>query len=361
MIFIIIGNICCLIVFNMPKSRKHFMKRVRYTMNSLCCTDLSIGLLMCPSTIYPALYQCWPFGEGFCKVEALLISALFHESTLNMVLIAVDRYFVIHYPMKYNHIMTTRRFLGVILSTWIFVFTTYAVVIFAGDQFYYDRIGINCEPFYENANVTLSVISIFYFVPAIIFLFCYGSIYRTAVQRKVLTVSSDDKNSRMINANIRTAKYLAAITLGFFTAVSPWTLCTLIIVAANIQLNETVDYTVTWIAISNSFWNCLIYGVMNRRFRMAAARFACGRWISSLKESSKGDDKDFSEDSSAYSKYKLRLSQRASNKHANRHLEVTASSSNASTPVVTPALTPTPTPRQSPKPLQKTVTATETD
>ena len=165
----------------------------------------------------------------------------------------------------------------------------------------------------------------------------------------------------MINANIRTAKYLAAITLGFFTAVSPWTLCTLIIVAANIQLNETVDYTVTWIAISNSFWNCLIYGVMNRRFRMAAARFACGRWISSLKESSKGDDKDYSEDSSAYSKYKLRLSQRASNKHANRHLEVTASSSNASTPVVTPALTPTPTPRQSPKPLQKTVTATETD
>lgn len=193
MILIIIGNVCCLVVFNMPRTRKHFMKRVRYTMNSLCCTDLSIGLLMCPSTIYPALYQCWPFGEGFCKIEALLISALFHESTLNMVLIAVDRYFVIHFPLKYNRIMTTRRYLGVICSTWIAVFSVYAIVIFAGEQFYFDRIGINCEPYYENPDVTLSVISIFYFIPAVLFVFCYGSIYRTAVQRKVLTISTDDK------------------------------------------------------------------------------------------------------------------------------------------------------------------------
>lgn len=342
MILIIIGNVCCLIVFNMPRSRKHFMKRVRYTMNSLCCTDLSMGLLVCPSTIYPALYQCWPFGEGFCKIEALLLSALFHESTLNMVLIAVDRYFVIHYSQKYNSIMTTRRYLGVILSTWIVVFSTYAVVIFAGEQFYYDRIGINCEPYYENADVTLSVISIFYFVPAIIFVFCYGSIYRTATQRKILTVSADDKNARLVNANIRTAKYLAAITLGFFTAVSPWTLCTLIIVAAKIKLNETVDYMVTWLAISNSFWNCLIYSATNRKFRMAAARFACGRWIASLKETttSKGDESNYSEDSSAYSKYKLRLSKRVSNKNANHHLDVTATSSAVSSLANSPAHTP---------------------
>ena len=158
----------------------------------------------------------------------------------------------------------------------------------------------------------------------------------------------------MINANIRTAKYLAAITLGFFTAVSPWTLCTLIIVAAKIQLNETVDYSVTWLALSNSFWNCLIYGVMNRKFRMAAARYACGRWISSLKESvtSKGDDSNYSEDSSAYTKYKIRLSQRASNKNVkNHHLEVTASSSAASTPIMTPDNTP----GQSPNLVKKTV------
>ena len=164
------------------------------------------------------------------------------------------------------------------------------------------------------------------------------------------------QNACLINANIRTAKYLAVITLGFFIAISPWTLCTLIIVAAKIHLNETVDYMVTWLCLSNSFWNCLIYGVMNRKFRMAAARFACGRWFSSLGESvtSKGDDsKIHSEDlSSAYSKYKMRQTQNAS--HGNSHhynLDGTVTSSAASTPIMTPLNTP----RGSPCIAKKTV------
>lgn len=192
MILIIIGNVCCLVVFNSKDSRRHFMKRVRYMMNSLCCTDLSIGLLMCPSTIYPALTHCWPFGETFCKIEALLISALFHESTLNMVLIAIDRYCIVHFR-GYHLAMTSRRFLFFIFGTWVFVFMTYAIVIFASEQFYYDVIGVNCEPFYKEKDVTLSVLSIFYFLPAVIFILCYGAIYRTATKRKVLSISSDDK------------------------------------------------------------------------------------------------------------------------------------------------------------------------
>jgi hypothetical protein len=93
--------------------------------------------------------------------------------------------------------MTSKRFLFVIIGTWVTVFTCYAVVIFGTDQFYYDNIGINCEPFYREPKVTLTVLSIFYFVPAVIFVVCYGLIYRTATQRKVLTVSPDDKVSHI--------------------------------------------------------------------------------------------------------------------------------------------------------------------
>lgn len=301
MILIIVGNTCSLVVFNSKQTRKLFMKRARYIMTSLCVTDLSIGLLMCPSTIYPALVHCWPSGEVMCKIEALLISALFHESTLNMVLVAIDRYCVIHHP-GYNLKMTSRRFLFVILATWVVVFTTYAIVIFAGEQFYYDEIGINCEPIYTNPHVSISVISIFYFVPAAVFLFCYGAIYRKATMQKVLTISPDDKSNRLINANIRTSKYLAAITFGFFCAVSPWTICTLLIVAANISLHPTADYFVTWLALSNSFWNCLIYGVMNRKFRKAALRMICGKLATSLRDTitsrSMTDSRDYTEDTS---------------------------------------------------------------
>lgn len=360
MLLIILGNVCCLVVFNHPKTRKLFMKRVRYMMTSLSCTDLSIGLLMCPSTIYPALKHCWPFGEFMCKIEALLISALFHESTLNMVLIAVDRFCIIHFQ-KYNTVMTSRRFLFVIIGTWVTVFTAYAIVIFGTEEFYFDEIGINCEPFYLNPSVTLTVLSIFYFLPAIIFVFCYGSIYRTATKRKVLAVSPDDKHGRLVNANIRTSKYLAAITCGFFIAVSPWTLCTLIIVAANIKLQEDVDYFVTWLALSNSFWNSLIYGLMNRKFRRAAMKFACGRWIKSLQESvqsrSHEDSRDFSGDeSSAYSQYKRRTRRKKRALLAGDGTPMTSNSNSLidSTPRGTVDNTPTASPKIRPKQVTET-------
>ena len=87
---------------------------------------------------------------------------------------------------------------------------------------------------------------------------------------------------------------------------------------------------------------------------MAAARFACGRWFSSLGETvtSKGDDSNFSEDSSAYSKYKIRQSQRTSHRNAHHHnLDGTVSNSAASTPIMTPVNTP----RESPSAAKKTV------
>ena len=126
------------------------------------------------------------------------------------------------------------------------------------------------------------------------------------------------QHGRMVNANIRTSKYLAAITAGFFIAISPWTLCTLIIVAANTTLDKNVDFFVTWLALSNSFYNCLIYGVMNRKFRRAAVRFVLGSFVKSIQDkfaSSKGEDsKDFSEDTSAYAKNKKRVSQKKTKK-----------------------------------------------
>lgn len=180
---IVVGNIFSVVVFNSTKSRRLFMKKVRMTMNSLICTDLGMGLLVCPFCVYSALYHCWPYAETFCRIEALLLSALFHESTLSLVLIALDRYFSVHHYLRYNSFMTSRKYVIAILGTWIATFSVYSVVIFVGDQFYFDEIGINCEPYYVNKNVSISVIVIFYFVPAFLFMYSYGSIF-TAANRK---------------------------------------------------------------------------------------------------------------------------------------------------------------------------------
>ena len=187
---IIIGNVFSVIVFNSRAGKKIFLKKVRLTMNSLICTDLSMGLFMCPFCVYSALYHCWPFGVAVCKVEALVLSALFHESTLSLVLIALDRYFSVHHYLRYNSFMTSRKYIIAIIGTWMFVFGTYSVVIFVREQFYFDAVGINCEPYYENKNVTITVIVLFYFVPAALFIFSYGSIFFTANRKSRIRLSA---------------------------------------------------------------------------------------------------------------------------------------------------------------------------
>ena len=146
----------------------------------------------------------------------------------------------------------------------------------------------------------------------------------------------------MVNANIRTSKYLAAITAGFFLAITPWTLMTLIIVAAKINIDHDIDYAITWLALSNSFWNCLIYGVMNRKFRRAALRVFLGRLMKSLNvwSTEKSVDKstdDIEGNSSTYYKYKLRT--------MNKKTCIQGVGSNAST---SPTHTPLPSPSGTP-------------
>ena len=184
MLGIVAGNIFSALVFNNERGKKMFLKKVRLTMNSLICTDLLMGLLVCPFCVYSALYHCWPFSETFCKFEALFLSALFHESTMSLVIIAVDRYCSVHFYFHYHNFMTSRKYVIVILVTWLLTFCVYGTVIFHSEQFYFDEIGINCEPYYENRNITITVLCLFYILPSLLFLFSYGSIFYTANRKK---------------------------------------------------------------------------------------------------------------------------------------------------------------------------------
>ena len=195
MILIILGNTCCLVVINSARTKHLFKRRVRYLMNSMSLTDLGIGLFMCPTTLYPALKRCWPFGVEFCQIEALVISGLFQQSTINMVLIAIDRYCIVHF-VGYPHFLTAHRLRYVIVTSWVTIFSLYSVYVFGYQQFYYDEIGVNCEPYYENKDYKTAMLALLitsFVLPGLIINFCYTSIFMKASSRKITLLASDDK------------------------------------------------------------------------------------------------------------------------------------------------------------------------
>jgi hypothetical protein len=81
----------------------------------------------------------------------------------------------------------------------------------------------------------------------------------------------------------RTLVTLGSISAGFLIAVAPWTLTEFISSVWEIDVPKNFEFIVTWIAISNSFWNPILYGLLNKSFRNVAIdvinRFFCKNCI----------------------------------------------------------------------------------
>ncbi|XP_013777295.1 beta-2 adrenergic receptor-like [Limulus polyphemus] len=284
---IVVLNLLMISVLHSRNHTRYLRQQPRMFMTSLACTDLAVGLFVTPLSVYPALYRCWPFGGFVCAVEALLISALFHESTLSLVCIAIDRYICIVLPLRYNSVMTKKVCITMIAVSWILSTSVYCMMIYPSGEFKFDSQGILvCEPNYTNTNIIILATVLFYFPPLVVILYCYYTIFSVAqkqlrsVQAAPCSVYNELNRCSTVQRfqakeklkQYRTAVTLGAIALGFLLAVTPWTLTTLVSSCLEKQLSSTVEFTVTWVAVSNSFWNPIIYGMLNKSFRSIAVK-----------------------------------------------------------------------------------------
>ena len=76
---------------------------------------------------------------------------------------------------------------------------------------------------------------------------------------------------------------LGSISAGFLIAVGPWTLTEFVSSVWEVEVPHNFEFVVTWIAISNSFWNPILYGLLNKSFRSVAfdliTRFLCRNYL----------------------------------------------------------------------------------
>ena len=109
-------NLLMMMVLHDKNYSRYVRDLPKILMTSLSITDLAVGTLVTPISLVSVVYQCWPWSQAVCAVEALLIASLFHESTLSLLSIAIDRYICIVHPLRYHSIMTKKVFHGKHLS-----------------------------------------------------------------------------------------------------------------------------------------------------------------------------------------------------------------------------------------------------
>lgn len=161
-------------------------KRMRTVMNlfivSLAISDILMAALCIPFTFIANLVlNFWPFGPAMCPLVVFLQAVTVLLSSFTLVVISIDRYFAILYPLRMK--MTKSQALVVIVVVWIVALSiAVPIAIVARVHKYVDYVTAPkfCVEIWYNDSAkfsySISLMMLQYFIPLVLLAFTYGRI-----------------------------------------------------------------------------------------------------------------------------------------------------------------------------------------
>ena len=103
-VLVYVCNIIVMVVLSRSSTIPYHQK---YPMCSLCCTDLSMAVLLTLSdSLVTSSYDNWIFGDQLCQIATLVLYVVIDVSFLTLAVMILDKYLLIRYPMKYQWLAT---------------------------------------------------------------------------------------------------------------------------------------------------------------------------------------------------------------------------------------------------------------
>nr|XP_040058382.1 trace amine-associated receptor 13c-like [Gasterosteus aculeatus aculeatus] len=234
---------------------------------SLAVSDFFMGLNMIFQIIM--IDGCWLFGDLMCSFWLILSSILFLASVGTMVLISVDRYVAICYPLHYFTKIKTKRVQVCVCLCWMFAALIYSLLLKNNLQHpgrYNSCIG-ECVIDMNYIASLLDLIVTFIF-PITVIVILYIRIFVVAVYQAramrshiaVVTMKATVKKPEM-----KAARNLGVVVVVFLICVCPY-YCFVLTSKSNVYTTSSVTI-VLWLFNCNSCLNPLIYATLYPWFR----------------------------------------------------------------------------------------------
>ncbi|XP_026223293.1 trace amine-associated receptor 13c-like [Anabas testudineus] len=185
---------------------------------SLAVSDFLVGLIVMPFQI-PLTEPCWLLGDLVCVLYYLITFITVCSSTVNMVLISVDRYVAICDPLHYPTKITQRRVQISVLLCWVYCALYSFLILFdnLNNPGRYNSCYGECV---ININGGVDLIVAF-IIPISSIIILYMRVFVVAVSqaRSMRSHIAAVKLQRSVTVTVKKSELKAARTLGVVVAV----------------------------------------------------------------------------------------------------------------------------------------------
>ncbi|XP_044168599.1 histamine H2 receptor-like [Acropora millepora] len=259
MIISFLGNLLvCYAVYRNPRLRNPS----NYYIISLALTDILQASCPMPFSVAYLATGEWSFGTHACAFIAILKLSLTKVSAFNMALMALNRYYKVVKPNKYQAVFKPRNIVTSALLAWIIPMTFVIISVFVFDE--------EAKPIPGYAICAVRFAKSFHpavfglmYSPYFLILFCYWKIYRK-VKMHNANVSWQSSNA----ADVKVSKTLFVTVVSFVGLLLPAH-----IIFTSYKFEEPLSFSrflsvlAVLLIFLTSCTNPLIYGYMNRAFR----------------------------------------------------------------------------------------------
>uniref|UniRef100_A0A3Q3RYI5 G protein-coupled receptor 21 n=1 Tax=Mastacembelus armatus TaxID=205130 RepID=A0A3Q3RYI5_9TELE len=263
-VLIISGNLVVIFVFHCaPLLSQHTTSAFIQTM---AYADLLVGA----SCLFPSLSLLHHL-QGLdpkltCQVFGYMVCVLKSVSMASLACVSVDRYIAITRPLTYPSLVTPCRVRFCIVLIWL-----YSALVFLpsflgwGKPGYHGDVVEWCAVQWKTSPAfTTFIVALLYAPAALTVCFTYANIFKICRQH-----TREISERQLLHK--RYAMVLFRITSVFYILWLPYILYFLL-ESAGIYHHPAASFLTTWLAISNSFCNCLIYSLSNSAFRKGLKR-----------------------------------------------------------------------------------------
>ncbi|KAM7042260.1 histamine H2 receptor isoform 2-T2 [Acridotheres tristis] len=245
---------------------------------SLAITDLLLGLLVLPFSAFYELAREWPFGSILCNIYTSLDVMLCTASILNLFMISLDRYFAVTTPLRYCQVVTPSRVAVALVVIWTVSLMVSFLPIHLGWNTKNWTAEQNTEPTCST-ECMLAVNPVYglvdslltFYIPLVIMCITYYRILKIAREqaKRINHTWGNTPMPPMVKEHKATVT-LAVVLGAFIVCWFPYfTVFTYRGVWGDSRVKGTPMSIVLWLGYANSALNPILYGTLNRDFRLA--------------------------------------------------------------------------------------------